>query len=1159
MIATLSIFILLSVLVVGLISLSTVSLRNSQRGMARAEAMANARMALIMAVGELQRTAGPDQRVTATADIAGTALGDPLANGSSPENNDSLDATQKGLSSVQPGTRYWTGVFVNNDDPTKIYEKTPSPKLLRWLVSSPEADTDNQETTPGNALYQVKADGLPANPESCVVLVGPESFGNESTTQDAYVVAPLVSTTSPDGKTKAGAYAWWIGDEGVKSRINLSDQDRFPEDYDTLTAQRRGWESIEEFSDYPTPDDPNHGQLPRVLTLPTTELLLGTRASTPEKTGETLFHSATTTSRGLLTNALEGGLKVDLTTAFSNGLPADAPANAYDNYPVKGGRVIPRSGGPDFSRLNKLTWNHIDEFVNRSKNLSSGSLIVSGDGQDGTASIAPTIIDFRILLGVKAIKRTETQYKVHPCGKVAITIANPYSVPLKWNNPLEFQIKNQTPIGNRPSRIWQFNTTCIYLPKDETLNRAGSEPAVFNQAVFTIEPGTLAPGEALAYTHAGRTVRTPRDSARKVEVPLAPFDSASPFDFNSSIEMTTDSVMTLPQPLDVRESWQTSLVALEMRLAGSRGAQFLKRIERFELDNGYFWPTTREFTQSITARLTGPVPLMLYSFQMSQPGMDYKSLMPDGYELGQRGSTLRTFMDFNLQATNFSKPIASYNPPPFFMESNDSFSLLPFRAPGGDTGTSFTRNLAVNPVRWGYSNLRGSDATILFTVPKTFSSLAQFQHADLTNDEVRISIGHQPAYAVGNSYASPFVKRNSISERRVDYELMGSNNQSGATQMQRTYFDMSHILNSCLWDRYFFSTLDSSEAVPRNPNLILSGKAQTGNTLSDPSIVAKGLFVDGAFNVSSTNIKAWKALLASTRHRTHPTAGDESPLASFPRSLEQSERSTTPPSGDSNDSYAGHRVLSDSEVDLLAQEITRQVRLRGPFLSMSHFVNRALADISDEDKVPSGAPQFALTRSGALQLALDESGVNISLDGRRSGFANITAKDDRVTLAHKQGAPRADLDGGDTGGRPADAGRGRKDWAVTSRDNNYGAVASILADTRVLYDSSVRSEQGYRSTAIPGWMTQADLLQVLGPSLTVRSDTFTVRTCGRSYDASGKVLASAYAEATVQRQIDFLDPANPPEATLLELNTTNKTFGRRFEIISFRWLSENEI
>lgn len=127
--------ILLTILAVGLLSLSSISIRASNQTAALAEARQNARMALMLAIGELQKQAGPDQRSTAVADLAGTSAGDTLAAGATPANNSSINSVNKGLSPVQSGTRYWTGVWRNNNTSstasTEIYTKTPSPKFVQ--------------------------------------------------------------------------------------------------------------------------------------------------------------------------------------------------------------------------------------------------------------------------------------------------------------------------------------------------------------------------------------------------------------------------------------------------------------------------------------------------------------------------------------------------------------------------------------------------------------------------------------------------------------------------------------------------------------------------------------------------------------------------------------------------------------------------------------------------------------------------------------------------------------------------------------------------------------------------------------------------------------------------------------------------------------------
>jgi Tfp pilus assembly protein PilX len=1152
LVITLSLMVLLTVIAVGLMSLSAISLRSASRGDAMATAQANARLALMMAIGELQSKAGPDQRVTATANFAGTAAGDEVAAGAAPLNNTTINNINKGLSAVQPGTRYWTGVWRNSNitNPgADIYNRTPSPTHLQWLVSGNETGT-TPKFNPASQSLAVSSDGSVSDPKTAVLMVGPGTVGTGSpTAAESFVAAPYVEVAPPAGSALGGRYAWWIGDEGVKARIDMRRTESDSALSASLVAQRRGWETVPVLASYPSPGTPGEDSLPKLITSSQSSLL-----GSGNKAAQQVFHAATSDSRGVIADVLNGGTRVDLTTLLETGLPSTNPVPTIANYPTLADNVIPKT----YSRnMRAPRWSSIKQFYDLPGKMQGGSLIVSAADPEKSntnnlsnpnvanavtnASIAPVVTDFRILMGVRFVPSGEG-VKTNPCGKIAIAIANPYSVPLKWEQDIEFHVKNQTPAGNRPSRIWNLGAETAFL--NDSSNPG--EPAVFNNAYFRIRSSTLEPGEVRAYTHGGSTFRN-RTNAR-VTVDLEPFATASPGSFNSCIEMDTTTVRTTLPGMDVRESWQTTLVGLEMRTMGSSsGAGLLRSIDRFDLDNGYFFPNTRNLDINVAKQMTGPIPLMLYSFSLSQPGMDYINLMPGGYELGQRGSTLRTFMDFNIRAARFYKPIASYNPPPYFMENTNSISQLP--ATGGPTGDAFTRDLAIP--RWGYSSKTGPGRAILFDVPERLVSIAQLQHADLTGDDISASIAHQPAYAVGNSYATPFVKRQLTFQRRFDYEIVGSPDQTAAVNAPRNYYDLSYLLNTSLWDTYFFSTLNGSGAsrAPENPTLILHG-ASDASKLTDPVQPAAALLIDGSFNINSTSKDAWKAFLASGRHFKHKADTSSDPSAAFPRSLRQSSPATVPPTGNADDSYTGFRRLSDAHIDALATEIVRQVRLRGPFVSLSHFVNRAIGDINR---------QRVLTRAGALQVAVDESGLNVNAAGNRTIFTGISGAKDAVKLGEKSGAPRADMDGGDTAGQLPNAEPGVPDWAVTSTDNNFGSVASIIADRVMISNPGFQSEQGYRSTGIPGWLTQADILQVIGSAISARSDTFRVRTCGEAVDTSGNVVARAYCEAIVQRVPEFVDPSDAPTERGTELNTINRNYGRQFQVVSFRWLSNSEI
>ena len=67
LVTTLALIVLLVVMALGMLNLSVMTQRSSSRTRAMAEAQANARMALMMAIGQLQQLSGADTRVTASS------------------------------------------------------------------------------------------------------------------------------------------------------------------------------------------------------------------------------------------------------------------------------------------------------------------------------------------------------------------------------------------------------------------------------------------------------------------------------------------------------------------------------------------------------------------------------------------------------------------------------------------------------------------------------------------------------------------------------------------------------------------------------------------------------------------------------------------------------------------------------------------------------------------------------------------------------------------------------------------------------------------------------------------------------------------------------------------------------------------------------------
>ena len=69
LLVSLLLMVLISVIAIGLMGLASIELRSSSRSVAAQQARANARLALVFAIGSLQKHAGPDQRVTGPADL----------------------------------------------------------------------------------------------------------------------------------------------------------------------------------------------------------------------------------------------------------------------------------------------------------------------------------------------------------------------------------------------------------------------------------------------------------------------------------------------------------------------------------------------------------------------------------------------------------------------------------------------------------------------------------------------------------------------------------------------------------------------------------------------------------------------------------------------------------------------------------------------------------------------------------------------------------------------------------------------------------------------------------------------------------------------------------------------------------------------------------
>jgi hypothetical protein len=255
---------------------------------------------------------------------------------------------------------------------------------------------------------------------------------------------------------------------------------------------------------------------------------------------------------------------------------------------------------------------------------------------------------------------------------------------------------------------------------------------------------------------------------------------------------------------------------------------------------------------------------------------------------------------------------------------------------------------------------------------------------------------------------------------------------------------------------------------------------------------ARSFYLNGAFNVNSTSVEAWKALLSSTR----PVGYGSEDATVFPRVLDAPEGEWTSEMATSSESaWAGFRSLSEAEINRLAEAIVEQVKARGPFLSLSDFVNRRLAN--DE-----------FGRAGALQAAIDAAGLNAPFES---------------------------------------------DYPLSNSQELEGYVHPDNIGEPVRISQTLKPDS--KAWGLPGFLTQADVLQVIGPTLSARSDSFRIRCYGEAHDEAGVVRGRAWCEAVVQRTPDPVDS----DQSGLNPDLEKGDWGRQFEVVSFRWLKPDEI
>ena len=1181
LVVSLMMMVLMTLLAVGLLSLASVQLRSAGHDKDRAAARANARLALMQAINQLQIELGPDQRVSAPAALLGEV--------------------------EQP---HWTGVWASTTpEGDSLWHRDPETGGLRDRRE--ETGWERSETVRRWLVSGSAAPGSPGGER--IELVGDGSVGERD---EDRVEVPLVEVAADAGER--GRMAWWTGDLGTRADISVEDPyaDRLPDPgrpangaYHRLLASQQAEESAMEGE-----LDLADGLKSRLLSRQSVEL--GDAAG--NEWSRRHFHDYTVRSSGVLADVREGGLKADLSVFLeSEGeIPARGELAGLGDLTVMidgAEESRQRLAGPTFGLLRDWARASV-AFSGRGVEAvtPAGDPAAGGESEDlalcnelpvrlrerTAAGLQPVLVEASTTMQISVYQdRTE---KVAGGGEVPVFQLRQHNYPrvVLWN-PYNVELELQPAIvmiqGNGRQEVWTEDV--VYDAQGRETDRT-----VENQWLF------FEGGRSTAFGNGGSILQSegyndPYIGSYYYSLPKTVFGPGECLVFSAARAAEYDGLSAYrPGPYDLAKNQLSCEVAPDPSRSYYVSAAELDGGERTRPIRFWYEATPRwssggrvgvenqsDDTRVVMKALDGGGPVTFERFD-ALPQLAYisgslqygagrepriawdrenkmpvetlpkvdpvASVVPDVRT--RDGLRLRWFDEHLSNQLNSgalsSSPrffeealLANWNPRAAYAVRSPWENLggsMPVNGSGGGPWFfgAYTRDLYDAAVSWDgqvpvfrdgrhHGNpfgppQEGRERHVVFELPRHETgviSLGQFQHAPVSE-----FIWH-PSFAIGNSLADPRLgleglagtmppspskgedalggfHRNAIGWSRDSQRSQGRDEwattarsllQDLPEEQEHLVYDLSYELNHALWDRYYLSsgTRSAKSAFLSDPGkyplpngrMSLFGSDAAAEELEDFHGAAARLMVEGAFNVNSTRVEAWKAMLSATRD-----AGEGG--VPFARLLAAPDGVTD---GSGAGGWSATRELSDEEVGRLAEAIVEEVKLRGPFLSLSDFVNRRLA--TDETG-----------HRGALQAAIDRAGINAALEADHP------------------------LDNGESLG-------------------DYDHPDNIKDPTRLEQTLKPAS----KAWGAPGFLTQGDVLQVLGSVISARSDSFVVRAYGEALGEDGEVRARAWCEAVVQRT------PRPLVADATGLNPAKAgepgDFGRRFDIVSFRWLRPEEV
>lgn len=1244
----------------------------------RLEAEQNALLGAYVALGDLQKLMGPDQRASATAEV--------------------LSAS--GISAVDASAdkKRWLGVWKSDQfgyqnstgGDAWTYNSPTTDNVASWFGGWLVSHDPNSTPSFGSVSSDFAGDLVEVVGEGSVL---PEDAADSSAVK---VSVPRVKITASDG-SESGGYAFWVSDESMKANLQASGPERtdaandFESIYRQSTGSRIGLESLQlkdasataafvgdllkSGVDLTEPDTSGTSLFERAVPMNSPDSLFGALLNMSgddlSASSRSAFHDLTSHSFSVLADSYRGGLKKDLSLAFemdqadfdadvrfaADDDPSDltwldgeainpstrlggANRSPYDvNYvfthfdssatdqivrgpawsvlrdhyrmyrpdytrPLSGTTPIQRSGsgkpatiratGFEPSRLWSTSFSNdssyvpsMAESVRENWSVHNDFLIMEdarGQGNANNGSIlrpvagrlAPVVIRNWQSLGVSfeeipsATPGVPSQYGVRFHIDLVITLWNPYNVNLEVET---MRIQNRalggdstgTDIGNIDiTKVKASGGSITEEIRISDLIRASLGLGLSQYAYINLELNsdgtdsggrfTMEPGQVMVFSadpNQSGLIDGGGDLKEKSGLYMGPGNIGS-------IQLPGSGIQVAPLDYSsqfVDQSFWTFEEGdrIQIQVDEPSNDNHLIRVA-VENNNGYL-----DMTQEImgaTTRVRDPL-----AFSFSDVLLPVERVWPNDGSPGwpvnnpvslesesETPKILVNVIDIYLKSSEdaiYGVSLGAQNNPRAVVSGGASGDFgFPNRQIGFESilstpETTEYSNYIPESVNedgfWGPTieasgSVAGSPTRpVFFEIPSTQAlSVADLSHADIS------VFSNMPAYPIGNSEASPLIPSDSV---RVALDTIPlSNTPSVSNGDKKTQIDWSFLLNDALWDGYFFSSITPDfstgstgrgvkqvlnqnwrEGVDSLPNRRMqyvssdttswtdleseyfkTGSAKDGSELKADAYekIASSLFLQGGFNVNSTSVDAWRAFLSSSLNVKKAVSTNGTSLSfDTPSNDIPYSRLAVSSAGDSSSAernyWSGYRSYSRDQIDALAQAIVAQVKLRGPFYSLSDFVNRRLdSGASGRGGVISEAIRSLNSGGNSLNTYFEGSEVGHSLDNITAYFPN------------------------------------------SSRDN--------LADLT--------------GEGVTGHFSQLDVLRQLSPFMVTRGDTFRIRSYGDIVNPLSGDTVRAWCEIVVQRLPEYVaDGTNPWD------DPSALTDGRKFEVVSFRWLNEDEV